>query len=169
MIAASGFAAMGLAAASLSAFGSVEEGNQKAGAYDYNANIALQSAEAVRARQRLTEYQKTKNLQSLIGEQRTQYAASGVKVDAGSPIDTMTETLSRGYLDIAISKYNDEIAARSYESQAAMDRYYGKQEKRQGLLKAGISLISGGASYMGSMGTGSAPSMAKYVNEGPMG
>lgn len=166
-LSASDFSVIKLLGQGLGAFGTIEEGQQASGAYSYNANIATQQAIAVRNRSAITQFEKQKNLESLVGEQRAQYAGSGVKVDTGSPLDVMTDTLSKGYLDKAISAYNDEIAARAYESEAAMEKYTAKQVKRESLLKAGLGLIGAASEFGGVSKNGYNPS--KYANEGVMG
>jgi hypothetical protein len=140
----SGFSSLGKV---IQGFGQYQSGQQAQGAYNYNAALQYQNAQVVRQSADLTEYQQKKNLESIVGRQQAQYAASGVSVTSGSPMDVMVETLSKGYLDIAISRYNSEIAARGYESQAEMDRYYGKQAAREGSMRAGLSLLESAADY----------------------
>lgn len=131
----------------LSAFGLFQSGQQEKSAYAYNASLAEQNAQVVRQSYQLTEYQKKKNLEAMVGTQAAQFAAGGVSVTSGSPIDVMTDTLSKGYLDIAIDKYSSELAARVYESQAAMDRYTGKQAAREGIFKSGLTLLQAATEY----------------------
>lgn len=140
-------AGMDLLGTGISAFGAFQTGNQAKGAYDYNASLADQNAEQIKHSNELTEYQKKKNLEAHVGMQAAQYAGSGIDVNTGSPIDVMTDTLSKGYLDIAIDKYNAELAQRGYQSDAEMKRAEGSAVKRESTLKAGLGLLKGAASY----------------------
>lgn len=159
--------ALPLVAAGISAFGTYQQGQQAAGAYGQNAAIALEQAKATRTRAELSTFQKQKNLESAIGQQRSQYAAAGVSVLVGSPVDVMVDTLSKGYLDQAIDRYNNEVAARGFESEAAMDRYKAKQVKRESLLKAGLGLFEAGVKY--DYKPSQSSYIDKYSNEGVMG
>ena len=141
------YRSLGLLSSGIEAFGYFKEGREKQEAYELNAGVALANASAIRERSRLSEFQKRKNLEALIGHQQAQYASSGIRVDTGSPIEVMTDTLAKGYLDIEIDKYNDEIAARYNENQAQMQSYYGKQEKKRSLLNAGLALVKGAANF----------------------
>lgn len=140
---ASGFKHLGILGQGLEAFGILQTGQQMGDAYDYNAAIAREKAKAASYSGELTTFQQEKNLESLIGRQRAQYAAAGVKVDTGSPLDVMVDTLAKGHLDMAITKYNDSLAVRSYEAEAAMNEYTKRQTRRESLLQAGVSLFKG--------------------------
>jgi hypothetical protein len=142
---ASTFSGMNVLSQGLSAFGLFQSGQQQKAAANYNAQIAGQNATVARESGALTEYQQKKNLEAMVGTQAAQFAAGGVSVTSGSPIDVMTDTLSKGYLDIAINKYSTELAARGYESQAAMDKYEGNQAATEGTFKAGLSLLKAAA------------------------
>ena len=142
---------LNLLGSGISAYGQYQSGRQAESAYNYNASLAEQNATVVRQSQQLTEYQKKKNLEAQVGHQIAQYAGSGVDVNTGSPIDVMTDTLSKGYLDIAIDKYNAELSARGYESEAAMKRYEGKQIRRESTLQAGLGLLKGATTYQEKM------------------
>jgi hypothetical protein len=126
---ASDLAVVGAIGDITSAFGQSQEGEQKSEAYDYNANILEQNAATARAKGELQEYQKRKEIRSVIGKQAAGYASAGVTM-RGSPVDVMVESLSNAYFDIAIDKYNTEVAARGYENQAKLQRYYGEQTKK---------------------------------------
>ena len=124
-----------------SAFGAYQQGKQEQQAYNQNAEVSEQSAEAARVRAKLNEYQKQKVANQQIGTQRAVYAKSGVNINTGSPIDVMIEDLSNAYLDIEIDNYNNEVAARGFQSEADNLRFYGKQAKNAGMGKAGLTLL----------------------------
>ncbi len=140
-------AAMNLFGTGVSAYGEYQGGKQIQSTQNYNAALADQNAAVVRESGALTEYQKKKNLEAQVGRQTAQYAASGINVNQGSPIDVMTDTLSKGYLDIAIDKFNTELTARGYESKANQDRRAGAAARKESTLAAGLGLLKGVATY----------------------
>lgn len=147
MFTASTLSAMSFATGGLKAFGEYQTGKQMQSAYNYNADIFEQKAEATRQSAALQEIQQRKQLAKDIGYQQTAYAGSGVAVGTGSPLDTMVDSLSNGYMNIAINKYNNEVAARGNESAAAMSRYEGSQARREETSKAALTLLQGATTY----------------------
>ncbi len=124
----------------LSAFGQYQEGRQAQVAQNYNADIFKQRADVTRQGGILEHDAYKKKIDLVIGEQIAGYAASGVDVSTGSPLETIKDSLANGYLDMAINDYNNEIAARSYESEAQMLRYKGKQVAREATMRAGMTV-----------------------------
>lgn len=140
---AAGMAGLGLIGTGVSAFGQYQAGQDSKKAGEYNAAIAMRQAEERRRSGELVEYQQRKNLEATVGNQAARYAGSGISVTTGSPISVMTDTLAKGYLDIAIESYNNSVAARNYESQAAMSQYEGKQSAKRGTTAAALTLLKG--------------------------
>ena len=140
-------ALMNLAGAGISAYGQYTSGQQANDAYGYNAVLAENNAKLIRQSAELVEYQQKKNLEATVGNQMARYAARGISVGTGSPLDVMTDTLAKGYLDIAVQNYNSEISARGQESDAAMSRYTGKQTQKRSTLNAGLTLLKGVTNY----------------------
>lgn len=107
---------------------------------NYNAAIEKQKAEAERTSQRLNEFQKRKILKSEIGKQVAATGASGFTF-YGSPVAIMQASLANAELDIDIDRYNSEIAARGYTSQAAMEKYEAAQRARRQYAGAATSFF----------------------------
>ena len=103
---------------------------------DYNAKVLEQRSQAERASNTLLEYQKRKTLKARVGTQVSLYAKSGIKM-TGSPIEVLTDGIANAEMDIAIDKYNSEVAARGYGSQADMTRY--EASRRSSVSTAGAS------------------------------
>lgn len=135
------------AGSAMNAFGQIIGGNQAKKAADYNASIYEQRAGAARTAASINETRNMRRAESLIGSQRAAYAGAGVSADTGSPIDVAVDSLANEYLDIAIDRYNHEIAASGYEADAAMSRYEGKQARRESTFKAGMTLLEGASRY----------------------
>ncbi|RKX27486.1 MAG: hypothetical protein DRP45_00955 [Candidatus Zixiibacteriota bacterium] len=85
-------AVMGIIGGVLGAAGSIQAGREQAAISnaqatwkDYEAGVAEQNAE-------YAVYMHARDTQKVMGAQKAAYAASGVKVDTGSPLDVMDET-----------------------------------------------------------------------------
>ena len=138
-------------------------------AANYNAKIDEQNARLIRTGARreagiirqnavLNEYRQRKRLEYITGEQTGAYAARGVSVSTGSPLDVMAETIAAGELEIAIgqwnaenetavSTYNAEVAARNKESEAKLRRRYGKSAATTATYQAAGTLLSTAGTY----------------------
>jgi len=137
------FAAMGgIVGGIMSAWGDYTQGVQQNKAYQYNADLAMQKAQETRAAEALHQTQMERKKQSDTGHQFAEYAGRGVKTNTGSPVDVMVDSISQWNLDMSISSYNAEVSARGLENQAAIDRWTGKQIKREQTTKAVMGLFS---------------------------
>lgn len=135
------------AGAIMAPIGAYQTGKEQEKAYQYNAQLYEQRAQSARQTSAMTQFQKDRQTKVAIGSQRAAFAKAGVNINTGSPIQLMVDSLYNAELYKAIGAYNDEVEAKSYENAAAMNRYYGKQAKREGMAKAGISLLKSAADY----------------------
>ena len=149
---ASAFAKLSLGASALQGVGSLIAGNQAKKAYDYNAEIDMQNADAARIAGAFNVKRMEKDATTQIGDNIASFAASGVNPYTGSPVEHTIESLANAYQDIEIEKYNTAAKVRAYESAAAMSKYEGRQAKREGTFKAGVSLLQGVSTYAQKMG-----------------
>ena len=163
------FSAVALTGGAMSAYGQYQEGQAEKRAQAYNARIEEQNAELIRAgaakesdiiKQNaiLNEYRQRKQLAITTGQQVGGYAARGVSVGTGSPLDVIADSIANAELEISIDKwnaqnqidvntYNAEVAARGKESSAYLRRIYGKEAASTATWKAGGTLLSSGATY----------------------
>jgi len=132
---ASTFAGLQLLTGGMSAVSELFAGDRTKKAYDYNANIAEQEANLIRSGANLNEYRQRKQMKSVIGSQVAAYGSSGVEL-TGSPLDVMKEDIANAELEIAIGQFNSEVSARRKESEAKLQRYYGKEAKTASQTKA---------------------------------
>jgi hypothetical protein len=121
---------LGVAGTVLGAYGDIMAGDEAQKADDYNANLALEQGQ-FEVSDLGTEETDT------LSTQRAMYAKAGVTM-SGSPLDTAFNTASQFEMDKQIATYNAQ-------SKANMDTYEGQVAKSQGQIKAGESLLSGGA------------------------
>lgn len=132
-------------------FGSVASGVQGVGELisarqevevgNFNARISEQRAQAERNSQELLAAQKRKVIKSQVGTQIALFGKRGVKF-TGSAIDTITDSLTNANLDIAIDKFNSEVAARGFESDSQIERFQARQRSRVRTARAGSSFLS---------------------------
>lgn len=119
-----------------------------AGAELFNADIARQEARIARAKAKIEIGRRRKSGESLLSEQRALYAASGVRVDVGTPLVVMQDTLEEIEMDILIMQFNADVEAQRLESEARQAelraeqrRYMAGQEKTAGYIRAGARLL----------------------------
>lgn len=98
-------------------------------AENLNARLAKQQAEYEAA-------QKRRETQRLISSQRAKYGASGVQVEAGSPVAVMSGTAGEGEEDALAILYGGE-------AEASIRKTAAKSKLTSGVLGAGSSLLMG--------------------------
>lgn len=119
------------ASSGLGAFGSLLAGSEAQGAYDYNAQLALEQGQF--------EVQDLETAEAeTLSSQKAIYAKAGVTM-SGSPLDTATRTAFGYEMDKQIATYNAQ-------SKANVDKYNGQVAKSQSQIKAGEQLLSGASS-----------------------
>ncbi len=100
-----------------------------AGSDIFNADIARQEARLVQIRAKLDIKRKRKEQEALIGTQRVLFAISGVRIDEGTPLIVLQETLEATELDILITQFNADVESQRLESQARFDELRAEQRK----------------------------------------
>lgn len=97
-----------------------------------------------------------------IGKVRANYAAAGVAVDEGSPLDTVEDTARSGAMDALIIRdnanrrafgfeqqaYSDRVRGQGYGEQATLDTFSGQAARSAGDIRATSSIL-GAASSVG--------------------
>lgn len=135
-------AALGMMGTGMSAMGQMQAGKQQAAAHRYNAQIAIQNADATRTRGKLEEYRENKRVAQVIGSQRALTAKSGVSF-TGSPIMVFKDSMANANLNMMINRYNTEVEARSYESQAKIDTRMAGYAESSGRMNAMTTILGG--------------------------
>lgn len=125
-----------------------------AGSDLFNADIARQEARLARARVKLEITRKREAQEALISEQQVLFAVSGVRIDVGTPLIVMQDTLEETELDILITQFNADVdaqflesRARQLELRAEQRRGVAKQARAAGRIRAGKTLLSAGATF----------------------
>lgn len=144
---AASYAGLGFISSGIKSIGQIIGGSQQKKAYDQNAGIYEDQAEAHRLKQSIDEYKARKAANKTVGEQQAAYVAAGVNPMTGSPLDVMVDSLNNSFFDMEINKYNNALLAARYENESKMTKYVGEEVKREGVFNAGLSLLEGGLSY----------------------
>lgn len=149
-----------VAGAGVAAYGAYEQGQagKKAGDYQAavarnNSIIANQNADAAgRAGYAQAEAASMRTAQA-VGRSKAIAGASGVNVDAGSPLAVQGDVARLGMLDALTIKsnagraaYGYKVQGMSYDAQGTLDQMMGKNSERAGELGATSSIIGGASS-----------------------
>lgn len=161
MLSTSTLATLQLGAGALESVGQLQEAGGRAqeqefaaGADLFNADIARQEARLAQARAKI-EIRRARSAQSaLISEQQVLFVASGVRIDEGTPLVVMQDTLEETELDLLILQFNADVESQRFESEArqlelraGQRQVVAKQERAAGFLRAGRTLLSASATF----------------------
>lgn len=127
--------------------------------YEYNARIADNNARlAIEQGEREAEEQRRQN-RRLQAAQVNALGSAGIVSGAGQALDITSDSAFRGELDAVTAKYNRDLEAWNYQNEATSLRYQGSVARHQGklslingVLEAGVSLISSGMGWAGAIG-----------------
>ena len=158
------FAWVAVGGLALSAYGTYQSGQDAKKQAEYNAHVEEQNAELIKAgaaRENqitkenavLNEYRQRKSMEATTGEQIGAYAARGVSVGTGSPLDVIADSIANAELEISMNKWNAEnqIAVNTYNagvsannkmSSAELNRMYGKSAETSANWQAAGTLLS---------------------------
>lgn len=151
-----------------------QQASYAAAAAEQNSQIAQQNAQTALKQgedDQRTQYQK---VAALKGQQIAAFAASGLDVSFGSPMDVIDDTALLGeqdaqkIRDTATARANSFILdASNYRSEAAGDRAAGTAGLVGGFLKAGATALTG-ASQIPGFGRGPSTKLtSSYANSNP--
>lgn len=129
-------------------FGSMMQGEEMQGAYEYNAAILDQEAQIVMNALPLAIEDIEGAKGDLLSTQKEMYAKAGVTM-SGSPTDVALDTATQFDFDKIVTTYNAKVKAQRLHSEAAMQRYYGEISEQKGMFGLGGGLLRGGLSLMG--------------------
>ncbi len=148
---------MMVAGALLGAIGNIEAGKAASAAASYNAKLAeneakhaLIRANDAEARGRTEEDKLRRQAAGFQGEQITTFAANGVTLDSGSPLQILADTAEELELDARTIRHNASMEAWNFKNQsynalaqANLSKWEGKQARTNSYISAGTSLLSG--------------------------
>lgn len=144
--------AIGMISAGISAAGAIRQGNVAESAAEYNAQVAENNAEVVRAQGTLQQEAQRAKARALIGDQLAAVSSSGTSV-SGSNLQLLGESLYNAELDALNIRYESELNARGLQSQATQERWQGKQAKIASGFNAAAQIGKGFSSYASAGGS----------------
>ena len=135
-------AAITMAGAALSAYGSLQQAEAQKNAAQYNADLNTRQA-TITYQQAAVESDRLRRHQAQVqGAAIAQYGASGVDFE-GSPTDVLAFSAAQQQLDLETLNYNANLKAMGYTSNAQLDNMAAKTAVQQGDLMAASSFLTG--------------------------
>lgn len=147
-------ASISAAGAGYAAYGQRQAGRYEAAVANQNAGLAEKAAVDAENRGKVDEQRERMRVQSLIGQQKASFGASGVLVDSGSPLDALADTAYIGEQDALTIRRNAALEAWGLRSQAGNFRTGGQLSKLQGNYGAGATLLQGAGAAGGTFYAG---------------
>ncbi len=130
----------------LSITGALSEGSDQKSASEDQARLEESRAIAEEARTADLEAQRRRAARKLVGTQRAQFAASGLRQE-GTPLLVQAQTLLDAEEDVARIKLTGESKVFTFKTQAKRFRDIGRQREQRGFGRAGTSLITAAGDF----------------------
>ena len=130
------------AATAASAYASYSSGKAQQEASEYNAKVAENQAKQAQDAAKIKAENYAEEARRRMASNRAHYAASGVTMER-TPLLVMMSDARTMEKDLQRIKYGGDIESTSFLSEAGLNRMVGKQAYQQGMIGAGVSLLSG--------------------------
>lgn len=142
-------AIIAVAAAAVSAYGAIQQGQAAKQQAKFNATVAQQNAQAARANSVMQQEQQQRETYKRLGAIRANQGASGGTME-GSALDVLGETAAQSELEKQNLAYRGEMQVRGHTNTASLDLMQGKQAaKAANIQAAGTLLQAAGTAYGG--------------------
>jgi len=132
----------------VSAYGAYEQGQVAKSTAEQNAKLAEQQAATLDQENRENMRRMAVENKRVMAKQRAGYAASGVRIDTGSPLEAQAETAAILEMDMLDQNRASQAQQSSLFSQAQSSRMAGRNYATAGTIGAAGSLFGG----LGSIG-----------------
>lgn len=150
-----------IASAAFSAYGTYRQGQAQAQAANYQARVNENNAAAAKEQMKSVAHKEEidkSNIQrraaKLRATGRVGFAAAGVELGSGSPLDWELNMTEQEQLDLMSVEYNADLEkaalqnqAGNYQSQANINRMTAKEARTAGLIGTGASLLNSYDTY----------------------
>lgn len=151
----------------ISAVGAISNANAQSNAARYNSQVAQRDAQIGVDQGNAQAAIQARQARSQMDAARAQYGASGVDVNAGSPLDVMHASAVNASLDNATIKYNAKVKAYGYGNEATAYDYQSGAATQKGYWGAGSDILSGGSKVYAARGYSSGgEGTSVYSNQG---
>lgn len=144
-----------IAAGCISFFSTEDAELAKSEALDHNAKVADFNAAAVHEQGIAAGEQLGRDIRKTQGTMATAYGGSGVDGSQGSATEVMADSIRRGVLDQASSKYNFDVKELDFKNEATGLRLDARNTRHAAIVKAtsaGLSSFMGGNGGTGGLG-----------------
>lgn len=131
-----------IAAAVVAAAGAGYAGYAQNQAAKESAKVAEQNANAARDKAAYDEQTHRERVKKLLSTQRALYGSAGV-TEQGTPLLVMENSAKEGEIDALAIRYEGEVEAQRFLSEASNLRKQGSRAQTSGFINAGSSLLSG--------------------------
>lgn len=135
------------AASGVKAIGQLQAADAQSQAARYNAKLANQQAEVERQQTLAREEAQRRQAAQILGQQRAAFAQSGGGM-GGSAADVMQQSTALAELDALTIRYEGDLRARGFDTQAEQERFAARTAKKQGYYQAAGTILGGTADYM---------------------
>lgn len=125
----------------ISGIGAQQQAQAQANAANYNAAVARNAATFAREQGEVNAQANDRKTAAMIGRQRAAYAAGGLDVNSGSPLDIQADTADFGRLNSLTIRNNAERQAYGYQANANLDDASAKNYESAGDTALAGSLI----------------------------
>lgn len=147
--------ALQLAGAAISAFGQYQQGQAEKSVANANALIYEKQAQNINEAKKITAGQYRTKANVLRGQAVTNAARGGLKI-SGTTANSISQSITELQMDNAYEQFNLQTKRQEALSNAAMQRFQGKQAAKAGLMNAGVTALSAGKDFYSKYWGGSA-------------
>lgn len=127
----------------VSSYGQVQEGKVAQNTAEYNAKLAEQQAVTLDQENRENMIRLRAENNRLMGKQAASYAASGIRIDTGSPLEAQADTAAILELSLLDQNRASQAQQSSLFGQAGALRVAGKNYAMAGKIRGTATLFSG--------------------------
>jgi len=135
-----------MAGAAITAYSTVQAGENAKDVADYNAEMQRRAAHDAEQRGSIEAADKRQETRRLIARQHAAMGAGGGDADSGTNLQLLTESAGMGELDSMRIRYNAMNQASGLRAQADLGEQQGKQQRTGAYTSAGGQLLQSGAS-----------------------
>lgn len=141
-----GIATVAAASTAIAAGSAISQRNTQKNMAEFNAKVADQSAEVERQQSGEKQNAMRRKIAQISGTQNAAIAQSGIGF-GGSAADLMHQSSVNAELDVLNTKYESDLRARGFGTQALAERYSGRRAASAGYAEAAGSILSGASQY----------------------
>ncbi len=131
--------------------GSLREGNAQAAAARANAEAADARALTERRIGAFEVARERRQQRRFMAQQAANAGSQGTAL-TGQPVDLLADSARQAQLDRDAIRFNAEIGAQGFETQADFDRFEARQARSAGFMRAGTALLTGASRIAGRFG-----------------